>query len=126
MSKTMKLTSVIYKAGTPLRDGCTTIDAEVMKRAVDEFNKRLEVIHDAGARHYGMTEDHITHTVEKLEVNNDSIVSTLNILDTPYGDAIKKLIEQDAVHPSLEWIKCGDGKIDIKTVSIIPNRTWKQ
>ena len=117
----MKVITTIYKAGSALPDGCTTIDAEVMKHAVDEFNKRLEEIHNDGSHHYGMTEGHVTHTVEKLEANNDSIDVILNILDTPYGDRIKKLWESNAAHPSLEWIEYGDGKIDIKTISIIPN-----
>ena len=112
----MKITTTLYKVGTKLRDG-TTIDQKQMEQMVESFNNNLQDIRKTGASHYGMSGDHITHKIENVYVEGDSITADLEILDTPRGQEVMKLLEADAVKPVLEFID-NNGHLSIHTVSL--------
>lgn len=114
----MKVTATLYKAGTKLYNGITIIDQKQMKQMVEAFNNNLQDIRKSGASHYGMCEDHITHKIERVYIEGDSIMADLEILDIPRGREVMKLLEADAVKPSLEFILCSNG-LSIHTVSLI-------
>jgi len=123
----MKVTVTLYKAGTTLYDGTTIIEQKQMEQMVEAFNNNLQDIHKSGASYYGtiggksfpnVNFEYITHKIERVYVEGDSIKADLEILDTPLGKDVMKLLEVDAVKPSLEFIKCGDNSISIHTVSI--------
>lgn len=119
----MKVTATLYKAGTKLHDGITIIDQKQMEQMVEIFNNNLQDIRKSGASHYGMYGDHITHKIERVYIEGDSIKADLEILDIPRGRDAMKLLEVDAIKPSLEFIKLGNDSISIHTVSLIKNKS---
>ena len=112
----MKITTTIYKVGTKLYDGAT-IDQKQMEQMVESFNNNLQDIRKSGTSHYGMSGDHITHKIENVYVEGDSIAADLEILDSPRGQEVMKLLETDAVKPVLEFID-NSGHLSIRTVSL--------
>ena len=47
-------------------------------------------------------------------------MTDIDILDTPKGEVVQKLLEHDNIRPSLDLIE-HNGKIDIHSVSLILN-----
>lgn len=99
----MKMTTVLYKVGTPLSDG-NTIDSSLMKHMVNDFNEHFQN-EQINHYHYGTFSENsfplnvnfedITHKIDKVYIKGDSIMSDIDILDTPKGEAIQKLLEHD-------------------------------
>lgn len=101
----MKMTTVLYKVGTPLSDGNTIIDSSLMKQMVDNFNEHFQNEQN-NHYHYGtfsenpfpnVNFENITHKIDKVYVKGDSIMSDIDILDTPKGEVVQKLLEHDKV-----------------------------
>lgn len=128
------MTTVLYKAGTPLYDGNTIIDSSLMKQMVDDFNEHYK--NDPfNHYHYGtfsgksfpvINLEDITHKINNVYIKDDCIMADIDILDTPKGKDVQELLEHDNIRPSLDLIK-HDGKLDIHSVSLIVKRKlWKQ
>lgn len=122
----IKMTTVLYKAGTTLYDDNTIIDSSLMKQMVDDFNEHYK--NDPfNHYHYGTFSDKsfpviniedITHKINNVYIKDDCIMADIDILDTPKGKTVQELLEHDNIRPSLDLIK-HDGKIDIYSVSLI-------
>ena len=120
----VKLTSIIYKAGTPLSDGNTIIDSSLMKQMVNDFNEHYQN-EQINHYHYGTFSDNsfpnvnfedITHKINNVYIKDGCIMADINILDTPKGKVLQELLEHNNVRPSLDLIE-HDGKLDIHSVS---------
>ena len=121
----VKLTSIIYKAGTPLSDG-NTIDSSLMKQMVNNFNEHFQN-EQINHYHYGsfsensfplnVNFDDITHKINNVYIKDNHIMADIDILDTPKGKVIQELLEHDRISPSLDLIE-HNGKIDIHSVSL--------
>ena len=121
----IKLTSIIYKAGTPLSDG-NTIDSSLMKQMVNDFNEHFQN-EQTNHYHYGTFSENsfplnvnfedITHKINNVYIKDNHIMADIDILDTPKGKAIQELLEHDRISPSLDLIE-HNGKIDIHSVSL--------
>ena len=121
----IKLTSTIYKAGTPLSNG-NTIDSSLMKQMVNDFNEHFQN-EQINYYHYGTFSENsfplnvnfedITHKINNVYIKDNRIMADIDILDTPKGKAIQELLEHDKIRPSLDLIE-HNGKIDIHSVSL--------
>lgn len=130
----IKMTTVLYKAGTTLYDGNTIIDSSLMKQMVDDFNEHYKN-DQFNHYHYGtfsgksfpvINIEDITHKINNVYIKDDCIMADINILDTPKGKFVQKLLEYDNVKPSLDLIK-HDGKIDIHSVSLnVNNKNYEK
>jgi len=128
------MTTVLYKAGTTLYDGNTIIDSSLMKQMVDDFNEHYKN-DQFNHYHYGtfsgksfpvINIEDITHKINNVYIKDDCIMADINILDTPKGKFVQKLLEYDNVKPSLDLIK-HDGKIDIHSVSLnVNNKNYEK
>lgn len=121
----IKITTVIYKAGTTLYDGTTVIDSSLMKQMVNDFNKHHENEQD-NSYHYGtfsgysslnVNFEDITHKIDNIYIKDNSIMADIDILDTPKGKIIQELLERGNIRPSLDLIE-HDGRFDIHSVSL--------
>lgn len=127
----MKISTVLYKAGTTMSDGNTMIDSSLMKQMVDDFNEHFQN-EQINHYHYGTISDKpfpnvnfedITHKINNVYIKDDCIITDIDILDTPKGKAIQEIMQQcygknrKNIHASLDLIK-HDGKIDIHSVSL--------
>lgn len=127
----MKMTAVLFKAGTPLSDGNTIIDSSLMKQMVNDFNEHFQN-EQINHYHYGTINgesfsnvdfDDITHKINNVYIKDKHIMSDINILDNPKGKIIQEIMQQcygknrKNIHASLDLIK-HDGKIDIHSVSL--------
>ena len=121
----IKLTSTIYKAGTPLSDG-NTIDSSLMKQMVNDFNEHFQN-EQINHYHYGTFSENsfplnvnfedITHKINNVYIKDGCIMTDIDILDTPKGEVVQELLEHYNVRPSLDLIE-RNGKIDIHSVSL--------
>ena len=127
----MKMTAMLYKAGTTLYDGNTIIDSSLMKQMVDDFNKHFQN-EQINHYHYGTINgnsfpnvifEDITHKINGVYVKDDCIMADIDILDTHKGNIVQEIMQQcygkdrKNIYASLDLIK-HDGKIDIHSVSL--------
>ena len=135
----IKLTSIIYKAGTPLSDG-NTIDSSLMKQMVNDFNEHSQN-EQINHYHYGTFSENsfpnvsfedITHKINDVYVKDDRILADIDILDTPKGNIVQEIMQQcygkdrKNIHASLDLIE-HDGKIDIHSISLnINNENYEK
>lgn len=121
----IKMTAVLYKAGTTLYDNNTIINSSLMKQMVDEFNERYKK-DQHNSYHYGtfsgnsfpnVNFEDITHKINNVYIKDGCIMANIDILDTPKGKIVQKLLEYDNVKPSLDLIE-HDGKLDIHSISL--------
>ena len=121
----IKLTSIIYKAGTPLSDG-NTIDSSLMKQMVNDFNEHFQN-EQINHYHYGTFSENsfplnvnfedMTHKINNVYIKDKHIMADIDILDTPKWKSIQELLEHDNIKASLDLIG-HNGKIDIHSVSL--------
>lgn len=121
----MKMTTVLYKAGTLLSDG-NTIDSSLMKQMVNDFNEHFQN-EQINHYHYGTFSENsfplnvnfedMTHKINNVYIKDNHIMADIDILDTPKGKVIQELLEHDRISPSLDLIE-HNGKIDIHSVSL--------
>ena len=120
----IKMTAVVYKAGTTIYDENTVIDSSLMKQMVNDFNEHYQNA-QINHYHYGTFSDNsfpninfedITHKINNVYIKDDRIMADIDILDTPKGKDLQELLEHNNVKPSLDLIK-HDGKLDIRSVS---------
>lgn len=121
----VKLTSIIYKAGTPVSDG-NTIDSSLMKQMVDDFNEHFQN-EQINHYHYGTFSENsfplnvnfedISHKINNVYIKDNRIMADIDILDTPKGKVIQELLEHDRIRPSLDLIE-RNGKIVIHSISL--------
>lgn len=127
----MKLTTTVYKAGTPLSDGNTIIDPSLMKRMVDDFNAHYK--NDQFNHYYygtisgdsfpNVNFEDITHKINNVYIKDNNIMADIDILDTPKGNIVQEIMQQcygkdrKNIYASLDLIE-HDGKLDIHSVSL--------
>lgn len=121
----VKLTSIIYKAGTPLSNG-NTIDSSLVKQMVNDFNEHFQN-EQINHYHYGTFNENsfplnvnfevVTHKINNVYIKDNHIMADIDILDTPKWKVIQELLEYDRIRPSLDLIE-HNGKINIHSVSL--------
>ena len=136
----VKLTTILYKAGTTLYDGNTIIDSSLMKQMVDDFNEHYKN-DQFNHYHYGtfsgnsfpvINIEDITHKINNVYIKDGCIMADIDILDNPKGKVVQEMMKQcygkdrKNIHASLDLIK-HDGKLDIHSVSLnINNKNYEK
>ena len=103
----------VYKAETPLYDGNTIIDSSLMKQMVNDFNEHFQN-EQINYYHYGTFSG---NSFTNIGFEDITLMVDIDILDTPKGKIVQKLLEHDSIMPTLNLIK-HDGKLDIHSVSL--------
>ena len=98
--KQMHIEGVFMQAAQKNRNG-RVYPAEVMAKEVDRYNKELvekkraygELGHPAGPT---INLERVSHMITKLSMEGNNVVGKAKIMDTPYGNIVKSLINEGA------------------------------
>ncbi|MFW6310868.1 MAG: hypothetical protein ACOC1K_01390 [Nanoarchaeota archaeon] len=103
---------------------------EISVELVQQFNKRKEKGDDVmGSLGYSSTDNyevdlnHISHKVEKIEIDkdNNSLKGKIKLLDTPSGRKVKKIVEESIKNNKPIGMSCRPrliGQVNIETKQI--------
>ena len=98
--KNMFIEGVFMQAAQKNRNG-RVYPAEVMAKEVDRYNKELvekkraygELGHPAGPT---INLERVSHMITKLSMEGNNVMGKAKIMDTPYGNIVKSLINEGA------------------------------
>ena len=115
-------------------------DENAMKRAVNKFRKRLKMgelnhkpmfgsfnkdaktLEDHIGTAFDVGFEHISHRINDVYNKGDKAIVDLDILNTPAGDDIKKLLDAGMkFHASPELIANGDKVIQVVSIGLYPD-----
>ena len=115
-------------------------DKNVMKRAVNKFRKNLKMgelehkskfgsfnkdtktIDDFAGTAFDIELEHVSHRINDVYNKGDKAYVDLDILNTPAGDDIKKLLDAGMkLHASPELIVNGDKVIELVSIGLYPD-----
>lgn len=101
----MTITATIITLDTPTKNG-RIYTKEVMEKAVNEYNKSIaerkalgEIYVKGSDRVYDTTVDlsNVSHIVDKLEIVDDKVIAEMTVLNTPRGDDLIKLHNNELI-----------------------------
>ena len=129
-SGNMVLTGIIQRANQLNKNG-RIYPKEVLKKAVDIYTEEFVKTRNA----YGELDHNdsqsvelknASHIITKLYWDNDDLIGSIELLNQPSGNIVKRLIEQNCsvgissrAIGSVEYLREGEDKVEVSEVTII-------